>query len=78
MQNLELNTKEQPLLHLAEPPLFNPEICAKVVCDRIFKPLNNRFEMIQNQLERVKYKISPYDKFGSPLFHSFEFLAKLD
>ena len=43
--NLELNTKEQALLHLAEKPLFNPEICAEGVCGGIFKALNNRSEI---------------------------------
>ena len=45
LQGLELNVKEQALLHLTETPLFNPETCAYVVCAGIFNALNSCSEM---------------------------------
>ena len=40
----ELNTKEQIILHLAETPLFSPEICTEVVCAGILNALNNKIK----------------------------------
>ena len=37
---LELNTKQQVLLHLAETPLFSPEVCAKIVWAGVFNAFN--------------------------------------
>ena len=69
---LQLNTKKQVLLHLAETPLFSPEICAEVVWAGIYNALNNLSEMkvpsAQKQLELLLCKIFLYGIFGSPLF----------
>ena len=82
---LELNTKEQVLLHLAETALFSPEICAEVVWARIFNALNNLSEMkVPSDPESIRalavknFPIWNIWITAVPSKTAFEFLAKLD